>query len=105
MTCIEIKLFAFEEASTLREHCSMLYNFFPVFRAAQENIIAVIGPRSSTNVHATNLVCSGLHLPQLAPVATDPTLGPYEYPFLARVSDHCRCIVHSPPKETQHLVQ
>ena len=57
-----------------------------VFRAAQENVIAVIGPRTSTNVQATNPVCAGLQLPQLAPVATAPTLVPYEYPFLARVS-------------------
>ncbi len=60
-----------------------------VFRAVQENVIAVIGPSSSTTVHATNPVCSGLHLPQLAPVATDPTLVQYEYPFLVRVCYIC----------------
>ncbi len=46
----------------------------------------MIGPRTSTSVHVTNTVFAGLHIPQLAPVATDPTLVPYEYPFLARVS-------------------
>ena len=55
-------------------------------RAVQEDIVAMIGPSTSRNVHVSNTVFAGMHIPQLAPTATDPTLVPYEYPFLARVS-------------------
>ncbi len=49
---------------------------------------AVIGPPSSSDVRAVNPVCSGLHVPQVAPLATDPTFNPLDNPYLVRVRRH-----------------
>ena len=51
----------------------------------EQNVVAVIGPGSSSDVRATHPICAGLHIPQIAPLATDPNLIKLDHPFLARV--------------------
>ncbi|XP_035681483.1 glutamate receptor 2-like [Branchiostoma floridae] len=54
---------------------------------ASQGIVAVIGPASTSQVIASSLVSSGLSLPQIAPEATDPTLGnSQQFPQLIRIS-------------------
>ncbi|XP_078661668.1 glutamate receptor 2-like [Branchiostoma floridae x Branchiostoma belcheri] len=65
--------------------------FFDMIRQAcvqaSESIVAIIGPRLSSQVKATSPVSSGLSLPQLAPDATDPTLDNLlHFPMLLRMS-------------------
>ncbi len=52
-----------------------------------KNVVSLIGPDGSGYVKAIHPVCSGLHIPHIAPLATDPTLVPAEFPYLAKVSD------------------
>ncbi|XP_035671962.1 glutamate receptor 3.6-like [Branchiostoma floridae] len=65
--------------------------FFDMIRQgcvqASKSIVAVIGPRLSSQVKATSPVSSGLSLPQIAPDATDPTLDNLrQFPMLLRMS-------------------
>ncbi|XP_066275462.1 glutamate receptor 2-like [Branchiostoma lanceolatum] len=54
---------------------------------ASQGVVAVIGPVLSSQVKATSPVSTGLSLPQIAPEATDPTLGnAQQYPQLVRIS-------------------
>ncbi|XP_064643100.1 glutamate receptor 2-like isoform X2 [Lineus longissimus] len=48
----------------------------------------IVGPDSSTAVKATQPICQGMHIPQLAPSATDPILSSFHdlYPYLLKMS-------------------
>ena len=49
--------------------------------------IAVIGPAFSSAIRATEAICSGLHVPQIVPWATDPGIFKLDqFPFLLKVS-------------------
>ena len=58
-------------------------------------MVAVVGPMMSTGVKFTQPYCAGFNIPQLAPVATDPTFSftPANFPFLVRLSpsDNMQC--------------
>ena len=51
----------------------------------EQNVMAVIGPISSMDVRAIHPICAGLHIPHIAPLATDPNLIKLDHPYLARV--------------------
>ncbi|XP_078700017.1 uncharacterized protein LOC144926857 [Branchiostoma floridae x Branchiostoma belcheri] len=54
---------------------------------ASHGVVAIMGPILSSQVKATSSVSTGLSLPQIAPEATDPTLGnAQQYPQLVRIS-------------------
>ena len=50
--------------------------------------MAIIGPMTSSAVKYTQPYFSGFHIPQFAPVATDPTFSftPVNFPYLVRMS-------------------
>ena len=50
--------------------------------------MAIIGPMMSSDVKYTQPYFSGFHIPQFAPVATDPTFSftPANFPYLVRMS-------------------
>ena len=54
----------------------------------QKGVVAIVGPMTSTGVKFTQPYCAGFHIPQLAPVATDPTFSftPANFPYLVRLS-------------------
>ncbi len=52
----------------------------------ERDVVVVIGPDSSADVRAVNPICAGLHIPHIAPTATDPTLNPLDNQYLIRVS-------------------
>ncbi|KAJ7372454.1 hypothetical protein OS493_018961 [Desmophyllum pertusum] len=53
-----------------------------------QGVVAIVGPMTSTGVKFTQPYCAGFHIPQLAPVATDPTFAftPANFPYLVRLS-------------------
>ncbi|XP_019617116.1 PREDICTED: glutamate receptor 2-like [Branchiostoma belcheri] len=54
---------------------------------AKQGVVAIMGPILSSQVKASSPVSTGLSLPQIAPEATDPTLGnAQQYPQLIRIS-------------------
>ena len=61
----------------------------------EKNVIAVIGPRTSSGSKHTHQLCSGLHVPQITPDATDSrlsfTLGDFDY--LIKVGKSCRLTI------------
>lgn len=61
---------------------------FTVQYLMQRGVVAIVGPMTSTGVKFTQPYCAGFHIPQLAPVATDPTFSftPANFPYLARLS-------------------
>lgn len=62
--------------------------YFTVQYLIQKGVVAIVGPMTSTGVKFTQPYCAGFHIPQLAPVATDPTFSftPANFPFLVRLS-------------------
>ena len=54
----------------------------------KKGVVAIVGPMTSTGVKFTQPYCAGFHIPQLAPVATDPTFSftSANFPFLVRLS-------------------
>ncbi|XP_066270647.1 glutamate receptor 2-like isoform X4 [Branchiostoma lanceolatum] len=58
-----------------------------VCHQARSGVVAIVGPGTSSGVKFSNAVCSGLHIPHIAPTATDPTLANREFfPYLLRMS-------------------
>lgn len=61
----------------------------------KQGVVAVVGPMTSTGVKFTQPYCAGFNIPQIAPVATDPTFSftPNNFPFLVRLSpsDSIQC--------------
>lgn len=53
-----------------------------------QSVVAIIGPMASSGVKYTQPYFSGFHIPQFAPVATDPTFSftPVNFPYLMRMS-------------------
>lgn len=53
-----------------------------------QGVVAIIGPMTSSGVKYTQPYFSGFHIPQFAPVATDPTFSftPVNFPYLVRMS-------------------
>ena len=60
---------------------------FPACYQLEQGVSIVIGPGSSSEVKATHPICAGLRIPQIAPIATDPTLSidTANYPYLLKV--------------------
>ena len=77
----------------------MCYNDFFFHYLVQyllkQGVVAVVGPMTSTGVKFTQPYCAGFNIPQIAPVATDPTFSftPANFPFLVRLSpsDSIQC--------------
>ncbi|XP_064649574.1 glutamate receptor ionotropic, kainate 2-like [Lineus longissimus] len=57
-----------------------------VSSAIRQNALAIIGPVSSTRIRATYPISSGLHVPQIAPWATDPRLSDNHHPYLLKMT-------------------
>ncbi|XP_033107581.1 glutamate receptor 3.7-like [Anneissia japonica] len=57
---------------------------------------AIIGPMSSTPVRAVYPICDGVHMPMIAPMATDPT-------FSTTVSSYKYLMKMLPPDSVQSL--
>ena len=53
-----------------------------------QGVVAVIRPAMSSDVEHTQPYFAGFHIPQFAPVATDPTFSsmPANFPYLLRMS-------------------
>lgn len=63
-------------------------NIDAVYEQIQSGVVAIIGPTTSSSVKATHPLCSGFHIPQIAPYATDPSFdfSPDSYRYLVRMS-------------------
>lgn len=64
------------------------YCTLPAQYLIHQGVVAIIGPMMSSDVKYTQPYFSGFHIPQFAPVATDPTFSftPANFPYLVRMS-------------------
>lgn len=63
-------------------------NIDAVYEQIYNGASAIIGPMTSFTVKATQPLCTGFHIPQLSPYATDPSFdfSPDSYSYLVRMS-------------------
>ena len=63
-------------------------NIDAVYEQIHGGVVAIVGPTTSYSVKATHPLCSGFHIPQIAPYATDPSFdfSPESYRYLVRMS-------------------
>ena len=63
-------------------------NIEAVYEQIYNGASAIIGPMTSFTVKATQPLCTGFHVPQLSPYATDPSFdfSPESYNYLVRMS-------------------
>ena len=76
------------DAGYLKTSLLIFSYYFTVQYLMQKGVVAIVGPMTSTGVKFTQPYCAGFHIPQLAPVATDPTFSftPANFPYLVRLS-------------------
>lgn len=90
------KVIWLREKSNIYKHITLIHtSFFSVQYLIKHGVVSIVGPMTSTGVKFTQPYCAGFNIPQLAPVATDPTFSftPANFPFLARLSpsDKIQC--------------
>ncbi|XP_057516993.1 glutamate receptor 3.3-like [Amaranthus tricolor] len=70
---------------TMRDFdCSGFSGFIQAMQLMETQVVAIIGPQSSTVSHMVSLLASELQIPLLSFSATDPTLTPSSSPFFVR---------------------
>ena len=63
-------------------------NIDAVYGQIHNGVSAIVGPMTSSTIKATQPLCAGFHIPQIAPYATDPSFdfSPDSYSYLVRMS-------------------
>ncbi|KAJ3679388.1 hypothetical protein LUZ60_017399 [Juncus effusus] len=67
-------------------NCSGFLGTIEAFQLLEKNVVAILGPQSSTISHIISQVTNTLHIPLLSFAATDPTLTPLEFPYFVRTT-------------------
>ncbi|KAF8410699.1 hypothetical protein HHK36_003233 [Tetracentron sinense] len=57
-----------------------------VFQLIDKEVVAIIGPQSSSIAHMTSFIANGLQVPLISFAATDPTLSALQFPFFFRTT-------------------
>lgn len=66
--------------------CNVFMGSVEAFRVLGEDVVAIIGPQSSSIAHMTSFIANGLQVPLISFGATDPTLSALQYPFFLRTT-------------------
>ncbi|KAI3675261.1 hypothetical protein L1987_84849 [Smallanthus sonchifolius] len=69
-------------------NCSGFLGTIEALELMKENVVAAIGPQSSTIAHIISHVVNELHVPLLSFGATDPTLSALQYPYFLRTTQN-----------------
>ncbi|KAD5318242.1 hypothetical protein E3N88_18188 [Mikania micrantha] len=71
-------------------NCSGFLGTIEALELMEKNVVAAIGPQSSTIAHVISHVVNELHVPLLSFGATDPALTSLQYPYFIRttLNDH-----------------
>nr|GEW23682.1 glutamate receptor 3.2-like [Tanacetum cinerariifolium] len=62
------------------------YSMFGAMKYLETPTVAVIGPQSSELVKMLSQLANGLHVPILSFTALDPSLSPFQYPYLLQTA-------------------
>ncbi|KAJ9561079.1 hypothetical protein OSB04_006239 [Centaurea solstitialis] len=69
-------------------NCSGFIGTIEALQLMERNVVAAIGPQSSTIAHVISHVVNELHVPLLSFGATDPTLAALQYPYFLRTTQN-----------------
>ncbi|KAM0007641.1 putative periplasmic binding protein-like I [Helianthus debilis subsp. tardiflorus] len=67
-------------------NCSGFLGTIEALELMEKNVVAAIGPQSSTIAHIISHVVNELHVPLLSFGATDPTLSSLQFPYFLRTT-------------------
>ncbi|PIA27509.1 hypothetical protein AQUCO_07700053v1 [Aquilegia coerulea] len=72
--------------------CSVFLGSIGAFHVLEGDVVALIGPQSSSIAHMISFIANGLQVPLISFAATDPTLSALQFPFFLRStqSDSCQ---------------
>ncbi|KAG2308841.1 hypothetical protein Bca52824_028589 [Brassica carinata] len=76
----ELRLFM-EDSS-----CNVFHGSFAAFEVLGKEVVAIIGPISSSIAHTLSDIAKGLQFPLVSFAATDPTLSALQFPFFLRTT-------------------
>lgn len=65
-------------------NCSVFIGSIGAFRLLEKNVVAIIGPLSSSIAHMISFISTVLQVPLVTFAATDPTLSSLQFPFFLR---------------------
>ncbi|KAI3695486.1 hypothetical protein L1987_78483 [Smallanthus sonchifolius] len=69
-------------------NCSGFIGTIEALELMEKDVVAAIGPQSSTIAHVISHVVNELHVPLLSFGATDPTLAALQYPYFLRTTQN-----------------
>ncbi|KAJ0591221.1 putative periplasmic binding protein-like I [Helianthus annuus] len=69
-------------------NCSGFIGTMGALELMEKDVVAAIGPQSSTIAHVISHVVNELHVPLLSFGATDPTLAALQYPYFLRTTQN-----------------
>ncbi|XVF85662.1 hypothetical protein PTKIN_Ptkin17bG0134300 [Pterospermum kingtungense] len=64
--------------------CNVFLGSIEAFQAIEKEVVAIIGPQSSSVAHMISAIANGLQVPLVSYAATDPTLSALQFPFFVR---------------------
>ncbi|KAL6287376.1 hypothetical protein ACE6H2_011766 [Prunus campanulata] len=67
-------------------NCSVFLGSVEVFQVLDKNIVAIVGPQSSSIAHMISEIANGLQVPLISYAATDPSLSALQFPFFLRTT-------------------
>lgn len=66
--------------------CNAMLGSIKTFQLLEREVVALIGPQSSTLAHMISEIANGLQVPLVSYAATDPTLSALQFPFFLRTA-------------------
>ncbi|KAF5199049.1 Glutamate receptor 3.3 [Thalictrum thalictroides] len=66
--------------------CKVFLGSVGVFHVLERDVVALIGPQSSSIAHMISFIANGLQVPLISFAATDPTLSALQFPFFLRTT-------------------
>ncbi|KAJ4891470.1 Glutamate receptor 3.7 [Raphanus sativus] len=66
--------------------CNVFHGSFGAFEVLEKEVVAMIGPLSSSVAHTLSDIAKGLQFPLVSFAATDPTLSALQFPFFLRTT-------------------
>ncbi|KAL8255281.1 hypothetical protein R6Q59_033502 [Mikania micrantha] len=67
-------------------NCSVFKSSIGVFQMLERDVVAIIGPQSSTVSHMISQIANGVQVPTISYAATDPTLSSLQFPYFFRIT-------------------
>ncbi|XVE74479.1 hypothetical protein DITRI_Ditri12bG0020100 [Diplodiscus trichospermus] len=64
--------------------CNVFLGSTEAFQVIEKEVVAIIGPQSSSIAHMISEIANGLQVPLVSYAATDPTLSALQFPFFVR---------------------